>query len=184
MDGWMSGLLGWMDGWMNVHHTVSLICYWSVKCCVIYAKVCGFFLNTSPVTGNFIIMMNNLNNTIITTEQQKPSWLHKIEAFPLSREKDFVQIKNIYLKNIREFSNINKSFLGKYNEVCWKCALRITALSSSQRLIWCFQSFESNRIPFTSIIRVHQINVADTLKPGKKVHTIMRKFGKICVFVI
>lgn len=77
-----------------------------------------FFLNTSPVTGNFIIMMNNLNHAIITTEQQKPSWLHKIEAFPLSREEDFVQIKNIYLKNIREFSNINKSFLGKYNEVC------------------------------------------------------------------
>lgn len=59
-------------------------------------KFVDFFLNTSPVTGNFIIMMNNLNYAIITTEQQKPSWLHKIEAFPLSREKDFVQIKNIF----------------------------------------------------------------------------------------
>lgn len=184
----MDGCLGFSDEWMNGWMCTILFLWYVIGVLNVVSFMLKFvdffFLNTSPVTGNFIIMMNNLNYAIITTEQQKPSWLHKIEAFPLSRGKDFVQIKNIYLKNIREFSNINKSFLGKYNEVCWKCALRITAVSSSQRLIWCFQSFESNRIPFTSIIRVHQINVADTLKPGKKVHTIMRKFGKICVFVI
>lgn len=75
-------------------------------------KFVDLFLNTSPVTGNFILMMNNLNYAIITTEQQKPSWLHKIEAFPLSREKDFVQIKNIFKEQLWIFQYQQK-FLRK-----------------------------------------------------------------------